>query len=83
MKTGRAEMVPALSRRMKRLHLSRAAIEAANVADERAREEWRHIDALKLLVESTDGAVNGDQEWLCAGRRAGDRGFQTQELLPE
>ena len=41
----------------------------------------RHIDALKLIVERADGAVNIHKEWLRAGRRARNRRFQAQEVL--
>lgn len=76
-------MITALRRGMERLHVCRAAIKAANVADERAGQERRHIDALKLFVEPTDGPVNVHQDWLRAGRCAGNRGFQLQQALPE
>ena len=76
-------MIAALRGGMERFHLAGAAIKAANVADERAGQERRHIDALKLIVESTDGAVNVHKEWLYGGRCAGNRGFQLQQTLPE
>ncbi|ODT44258.1 MAG: hypothetical protein ABS70_05940 [Nitrospira sp. SCN 59-13] len=83
LKASGAKMVPTLCGCMKRLHLGGAAIEAANMADEGAREEGRHIDALKLVVELTDGAVNVQEEGLHAGGRAGNRDFQSYKLLPK
>ena len=83
LKAGWAEIVTAFCRGKKRFHLGGAAIEAADVADEGARKDRRHIDALKLVVESTDGAMDAHEQWLRAGRRAGDGGFETHELLPE
>ncbi len=68
---------------MKRFHLGGAAIKAANLAHDGAGQERRYIDALKLIVEPTDGAVNVHQEWLHVGRCAGNRGFQLQQALPE
>lgn len=76
LKAGGAQMVTALCGGMKRFHLGGAAIEAANVADEGARQKRRHVDALKLIVEPTDGAMNVQQEWLHGGRGAGYHGFQ-------
>lgn len=83
LKAGWAEIVAALSRGMKRVHVRRAAIEAAYAADKGAREDRRHIDALKLVVEPAGGAVNTREEWLRAGRRAGDGCFETHELVPK
>ena len=77
LKAGRAQMVAALRRRMKRLHLGGPAIEAANMAHEGAGQERRHIDALQLIVESTGRAMNIQEEGLHAGRGAGNRGFQS------
>ena len=77
LKAGGAQMVAALRGRMKRLHLGGPAIEAANLAHERARQERRHIDALQLIVEPTGRAMNVQEEGLHAGRGAGNRGFQS------
>ena len=83
LKAGRAKMVAALRGGMKRFHLGGAAIKAAHVADERPRQERRHIDVLKLVVDPADGAMNVHKERLHAGRGAGYRSFQSSELLPE
>lgn len=77
LKAGGAQMVAALRGRMKRLHFGGPAIEAANLAHERAGQERRHIDALQLIVEPTDGAVNVQQEGLYASRGTGYRSFQS------
>ena len=77
LKAGRAQMVAALRRSMKRLHLGGPAIEAANMAHEGAGQERRHINALQLIVEPTGRAMNVQEEGLHAGRGAGNRGFQS------
>lgn len=77
LKAGGAQMVAALRRRMKRLHFGGPAIEAANLAHERAGQERRHIDTLQLIVEPTGRAMNVQEEGLHAGRGTGNRGFQS------
>ena len=77
LKASGAKMVTALCGRMKRFHLGSPAIEAANVADEGAGQERRHIDALKLIVQLTDSAMNVQKERLRTGRCPGNRGFQS------
>lgn len=83
LKAGGAKMVAALRGGMKRFHLGGAAIKAAHVADERPRQERRHIDVLKLVVDPADGAMNVHKEWLHATRGARYRSFQSSKLLPE
>ena len=77
LKASGAKMVTALCGCMKRLHLGGAAIKAANVADEGAGQERRHIDALKLIVEPADGTVNVQKEGLHARCGARNRDFQS------
>ena len=77
LKAAGAEMIPALCRCMKRLHRGGSAIEAANLAHESAGQERRHIDALKLIVQLTDSAMNVQRERLRTGRCPGNRGFQS------
>ena len=81
LKAAGAEMIPALCRCMKRLHRGGSAIEAANLTHESAGQERRHIDALKLIVQPTGRAMNVQEEGLHAGRGAGNRGFQSEQVL--
>ncbi|MCC6965950.1 MAG: hypothetical protein IT391_06665 [Nitrospira sp.] len=68
---------------MKRLHPGGPAIEAAQVADEGAGQERRDIDALQLIVQPTNGAVNVSEKWLYLDGGARNCRFQPQELLPK
>ena len=53
------------------------------MADEGAGQERRDIDALQLIVQPTNGAVNVPEKWLYLDGGARNCRFQPQELLPK
>jgi hypothetical protein len=61
---------------MKRFHAGGAAIKAANLAHDGARQDRRGIDSLELIVQPAGTAVNVHKEWLDSGCCAGNRSFQ-------
>ena len=76
LKAGGAEMVTALRRGMKRVHVRRAAIEAADPTDDGSQQKRCHVDSLQLVVQTARRVINACEECLCPRDGTGDGGLE-------